>query len=185
MDGAGRRRLTDAVTLSRVPIALSMVPARRRRNLVAGLFLLGVATDLVDGPLARRLGTASARGARLDSAADAAFVAASAFTATATVEAPARPLVGRVALVVAATRIAALLVTHRRFGTWSVMHSHLNRGTGLGLAVVVGVALVRGRMPIVALGAVAALAEIAAIEELAIVAGATRYDPDRTSILAH
>lgn len=110
-------------------------------------------------------------------------MAASAFAAAATVDEAARPLAGRVAAVVAATRVTALVVTHRRFGTWSVLHSRLNKGTGLGLAAVVAVALVRGRMPIVALGAVAALAEIATIEELAIVAGASEYDPDRTSLL--
>jgi CDP-diacylglycerol--glycerol-3-phosphate 3-phosphatidyltransferase len=183
MDGGNRRRLTDAVTLSRVPIALLMVLARRRPATVTGLFLLGVTTDLVDGPLARRLGTSSARGARLDSAADAVFLAASAVAAAATVDEAARPLVGRVAAAVAATRVTALVVTHRRFGTWSVLHSHLNKGSGLGLAAVVTVALVRGRMPIVALGAVGALAEIAALEELVIVAGASEYDPDRSSLL--
>lgn len=183
MDGASRRRLTDAVTLSRVPIALAILLARSRPAAVAGPFLLGVTTDLVDGPLARRLGTSSERGARLDSLADAAFMAASAFTAVATVDEAARPLVGRVAVIVAATRVTALLVTHRRFRTWSVLHSRLNRATGLGLAAVVAVALVRGRMSIVALGAGAALAEIAAMEELAIVAVASEYDPDRTSLL--
>jgi CDP-diacylglycerol---glycerol-3-phosphate 3-phosphatidyltransferase len=183
MDGASRARLTDALTLSRVPIALLMLWTRRRPAAPAGFFLLGVTTDLVDGPLARRLGTSSARGAHLDSLADAAFMAASAFTAAATVDKAAKPMVGRVAMIVAATRVTALLVTYRRFGTWSVLHSRLNRATGLGLAAVVAVALVRGRMPIAALGAVAALAEIAAIEEFAIVAGASEYNPDRTSLL--
>ena len=176
------RRLTDAVTLSRVPIALVMLLVRRRPAALAGSFLLGVTTDLVDGPLARRFGTSSARGVRLDSAADAAFVAASAVTAAATVDEALRAVVGRVAVIVAVTRFVALLVTRRRFGSWSVMHSRLNRATGLGLATVVAVALVRGRMPIVALGAVAALAEIAAIEELTIVITTSEYDADRTSL---
>lgn len=183
MVGARRRRLTDAVTLSRVPIAIVMLLARRRPVVAAGSFLLGVTTDLLDGPLARRFGTASTRGARLDSAADAAFVAASAVTVASTVDEAARPLVGRVAVIVSATRLAALLVTRRRFGYWSVMHTRLNKATGLGLATAAAVALVRGRMPIVALGAIAAIAEVAAIEELAIVAGASEYDADRTSLI--
>lgn len=183
MDGSGRRQLTDAVTLSRVPIALVMMLAGRRRAALAVAFVVGVTTDLVDGPLARRLGTSSARGARLDSAADAVFVAASAVTAAATIDEAARPIVGWVSVIVAGTRLAALVVTRRRFGSWSVMHTRLNKVTGLGLATVTAVALLRGRMPMVALGAVAALAEIAAIEELTIVAGAAAYDPDRPSLL--
>jgi CDP-diacylglycerol---glycerol-3-phosphate 3-phosphatidyltransferase len=178
-----RYQVPDAITVSRVPIAVVMLLARPRRRALTGLFVLGVATDAIDGPLARRLGSASARGARLDSAADAVFSAASAVVAMATVADEARPLVGSVAAVVAATRIAALLETRRRSGSWSVMHTRLNKATGVGLAAVVAAALWRGRMPIVALGAVAALAEIAALEELVIVASGGEYDPDRTSLL--
>lgn len=183
MDGVARRRLTDAVTVSRVPIAFAMLLLPRRSVAVSWLFVLGVATDLIDGPLARRLGTDSARGARLDSGADAVFVAASAVAVVATVDEDPRRIVGRTAGVVCATRLTTLLVTRRRFGTWSVMHTRLNKATGLGLATVAAVALVRRRMPIGVLGAVAVLAEVAAIEELAMVATADEYDVDRSSLL--
>lgn len=183
MDGVARRRLTDAVTVSRVPIAFAMLLLPRRSVAVSWLFVLGVATDLIDGPLARRLGTDSARGARLDSGADAVFVAASAVAVVATVDEDPRRIVGRAAGVVCATRLTTLLVTRRRFGTWSVMHTRLNKATGLGLATVAAVALVRRRMPIGVLGAVAVLAEVAAIEELAMVATADEYDVDRSSLL--
>jgi CDP-diacylglycerol--glycerol-3-phosphate 3-phosphatidyltransferase len=164
-------------------MGLAMLLMRRRRRVSAGLFLAGVTTDVVDGRLARRFGTASPRGARLDSAADAAFVVASAVCASTTVEPAARPLVGGVAGIVAATRLATLLTTRVRFGSWSVAHTRLNKASGLGLAGVVALALVRGRMPIVALGSVALLAEVAAIEELAIVLGSPDYDADRASLL--
>jgi CDP-diacylglycerol--glycerol-3-phosphate 3-phosphatidyltransferase len=183
MDGVARRRLTDAVTVSRVPIAFAMLLLPRRSVAVSWLFVLGVATDLLDGPLARRLGTDSARGARLDSGADAVFVAASAVAVAATVDQASRRIVGRAAGVVCATRLTTLLLTRRRFGTWSVMHTRLNKATGLGLATVAAVALVRRRMPIGVLGAVAVLAEVAAIEELAMVVTADDYDADRSSLL--
>ncbi len=63
------------------------------------------------------------------------------------------------------------------------MHTRLNKATGLGLAAVGTVALLRGRMPMTALGAVAVLAELSAIEELGIVATADVSDVDRKSIL--
>lgn len=183
MDGLAGRWTADAVTVSRVPIAVAVLLVRRRRAAVAGLFLLGVITDVVDGPLARRLGTSSPRGARLDSAADAAFVAASAAAVAATIDRDARPLVTRAAGIVAATRLVTLLATRRRFGAWSVVHTRLNKATGLALACIAAGALVRGRMPMGALVAVAGLAEVAAIEELLIVLGSPEYDTDRTSLL--
>lgn len=182
MDGASRQRLTDVVTLSRIPIALMMLLFRHRRTACLGLFALGVATDVVDGPMARRLGTQSERGARLDSVADAALMAASAATAVVTMDAPSRLRVGRVSAVVATIRLATLVLTRRRFQTWAVMHTRLNKAAGLGLASVNVLVLVRGRVPRVAFIAVAALAGIAAIEELVIVARASDYDVDRTSV---
>ena len=169
--------------MSRLPIALAMVLLRRRRAATAGLFLLGVTTDLVDGRLARRFGTSSPRGARLDGAADAVFVAASAVAVAATIDRAARPVVTRAAGIVAATRLATLLLTRRRFGSWSVVHTHLNKATGLGLAGIATSAVLRGQMPMRALGGVAVLAEVAAIEELAIVLASADYDADRTSLL--
>ncbi len=147
------------------------------------MFALGALTDVVDGPLARRLATASERGARLDSAADAVFSAASIAVAARTVPPALRPWAARGAAVVAATRLASLAVTRRRFGRWSAMHTLLNKLTGLVLTGVVATALVRGRMPVAALVAGGAFAQVAALEELAIVATCDRYDPDRRSFL--
>lgn len=184
MDAQDRRRLTDAVTLSRVPIAVAMVACRRHRRVVAATFLLGALTDVVDGPLARRLGTASERGARLDSAADAAFSAAAAAVAVGTIDRALRRSAGLGAAIVAATRLLALVVTRRRFGVWSAVHTRLNKATGACVGAVVAAALGRGRMPAAALQVAGAVAGIAALEELAIVATCDRYDPDRRWLLS-
>jgi len=57
-----------------VPCALAILDGRWTAALA--LFTLAVATDLVDGPLARRLGQASPLGGLFDHATDAAFVTA-------------------------------------------------------------------------------------------------------------
>jgi phosphatidylglycerophosphate synthase len=57
-----------------VPCVLAILDGRWTTALV--LFALAVATDLVDGPLARRLGQASPLGGLFDHATDAAFVTA-------------------------------------------------------------------------------------------------------------
>ena len=44
-----------------------------------GVYLLAGATDMIDGPVARKLGTSGTLGAKLDSAADIVFAAAAAY----------------------------------------------------------------------------------------------------------
>jgi CDP-diacylglycerol--glycerol-3-phosphate 3-phosphatidyltransferase len=183
MAGTDRRRVTDAITLARLPIAVAMLRARRRPAVLPGLFALGVASDLLDGRLARRWGTADGRGARLDSLADGVFVAASTAVAATTVPPAARLATAAAASVVAGTRLANLIVTRRRFGCWSMAHTWLNKASGLGLAVVGGVALVRGRAPVRALAAVAVVAELAALDELAMALTASTHDADHRSVL--
>jgi CDP-diacylglycerol--glycerol-3-phosphate 3-phosphatidyltransferase len=55
--------------------AIAVAVLDDRHAMAAALFALAVATDLADGPVARRRGEASARGALFDHAVDAGFVA--------------------------------------------------------------------------------------------------------------
>ena len=75
--GAPWRTLANAVSAARLAIAPVSVHAILTGHwaLAAGVFVAAVATDLADGPLARRRGTASALGGVLDHTADAVFVA--------------------------------------------------------------------------------------------------------------
>lgn len=79
MDGV-RRHAANAVTLLRpalAPLFAAAVLAAERGAggwPAAGLFALVAASDALDGPLARRLGTASAAGRTLDHGSDIAFL---------------------------------------------------------------------------------------------------------------
>lgn len=70
-------RVADALTYARVALTLATYPVALATHepLFAALILLIVITDVLDGPVARRLGGAGARGANLDSAADFLFYA--------------------------------------------------------------------------------------------------------------
>ena len=72
--------LSDRLTLSRLAsVPLLWVVALSGREVWLGVgVLLAALTDVVDGPLARRSGTATARGSRLDSIADHALTASTA-----------------------------------------------------------------------------------------------------------
>jgi CDP-diacylglycerol--glycerol-3-phosphate 3-phosphatidyltransferase len=72
------RHLPDAISLARlgaVPVLLWLAVIGRE-EIFTGLLLLALASDLVDGWLARRLGVVSARGALLDSMGDMALTVA-------------------------------------------------------------------------------------------------------------
>lgn len=77
LPGAPWRTLANAVSGARLALAPVSVHAilTGRWALAAGVFVAAVASDLADGPLARRRGTASALGGVLDHSADAVFVA--------------------------------------------------------------------------------------------------------------
>ena len=64
------------LTGSRIVIALGILTTEPFSNLFYILYLLGWLTDMADGPVARRTGTDSVFGARLDSIADFLFVLA-------------------------------------------------------------------------------------------------------------
>jgi CDP-diacylglycerol--glycerol-3-phosphate 3-phosphatidyltransferase len=168
----------DALAVSRIPLALALVAVAPHRGAALAIFVVACATDVVDGWWARRRGTASDRGARLDSVADAIFFAAAGFVVLTTVDLPLGPALAVSVGVVAATRFATLVVTKRRFRRWSVMHTDLNRASGAALAVVAALGIAQGALSLPELLAVTAVAQLAATEELTIASSAHPYDPD-------
>ncbi|TMA65211.1 MAG: hypothetical protein E6J69_13630 [Deltaproteobacteria bacterium] len=83
-------RAADALSLARVGAAVALPLALARSIdrpggawLPLGLWSVGAATDLLDGPLARRLGGGTRHGALLDNAADVLFVLGAASTGAA------------------------------------------------------------------------------------------------------
>ena len=67
------RNPAGLLTLARVPLGLLAPLCASDRHLLLGVYLLGVATDVLDGPIARRTGTTSQVGAYADSLADKVF----------------------------------------------------------------------------------------------------------------
>lgn len=173
----------DALTISRVPLACALVALGAHRGAALGVFIAGVMTDIIDGWWARRRGTTSDRGARLDSIADAVFVAASVLVVVTTVALPLGTALVTSVAVITATRVASLLVTRLRLHTWAIMHTDLNRASGAALAVVTAVGISRGQLSLTALLAVAAITQLAAAEELAIASTTRSYDPDHRGVL--
>lgn len=67
--------IADLLTLGRIVCATVMLCLPAASNAFGALYLLGGATDMLDGAVARKTHTASAAGAKLDSIADICFIA--------------------------------------------------------------------------------------------------------------
>lgn len=65
--------MANVLTAGRIVLALALLFLRPGGIPFAAVYLLGGLTDLLDGPLARRTGTVSAFGAKLDTLADICF----------------------------------------------------------------------------------------------------------------
>lgn len=168
--------MVEALTLTRVPlaVALPVLP----RSLRGPVFAAAAATDVIDGRLARAWGVASPHGARLDSIADAVLVVGAGAASIGTIAPADRRTVAVGAGVVVIVRAAALLVTRRRFGRWSIAHTHGNKLSGMLLGVVTVRALFVGRVSVPGLAVAAGVATIAAVEETVLAARSERFDPD-------
>ena len=129
----------NAVTFLRLLIAPALVLAIAEHAALAAmlLFFLAVATDVVDGYLARRAGQASAQGALFDHAVDAIFVTAgTAALARAGVLPAALPSAIAIAFLQYALDSRILAARSRRPG-------RLGRWNGIAYYVIVAVPLVR------------------------------------------
>jgi phosphatidylglycerophosphate synthase len=128
--------LPHALSLSRVGfVALTYGAAwRHDAPLFATLVLLAVLTDILDGPLARYLGTASKFGANVDSAADLLFYASLpvwAYLFRPEIVVENLPII----ITLAVLYIAANMISHRVFGELGV-HNRLSRTSGtMGIVV--------------------------------------------------
>ncbi len=93
-----------------------------------GLYLLAGLSDMIDGPVARRTGTADAFGAKLDTLADLLFAAACLYKLLPVLDIPVWLYIwiGLIALVKIANVVFGFAV-QKRFVS---LHTHMNKATG-------------------------------------------------------
>ncbi len=169
------RWLPDALSAARGVLALALPFVVDRAALLVVLYLLAGLTDVLDGPLARRLGTAGPRGARVDSVADVLLFVVATWLVARALGSDAVPLL-LAAAVVAALKVAAVVVGVVRFGHLVMRHTTANRVAGVAVfaAPLLAVAGWAG-----ALWCVVGVAGAAAVDELVVQTRATTPDPDR------
>jgi len=126
------RYMPHALSFLRVVLvgAIYSAALSQDKALFAVLVLLAILTDVLDGPLARHLGTAGRFGANVDSAADLIFYISLPVWTWMFVESRAVVLDHRSEIAVfAVLYVAANILSHMKFGALGV-HNRLSRASG-------------------------------------------------------
>lgn len=127
------RHLVNCLTAARIVLAVCLLRTEAGSPAFFTLYTAAGLTDLLDGPLARRTGSQSAFGARLDSAADLVFFAAASVCLLPRLWRLLPPAVWLGTLVTAAGRGTAFSLCLRHHGCIPALHTRLNKLTGAGL----------------------------------------------------
>jgi CDP-diacylglycerol--glycerol-3-phosphate 3-phosphatidyltransferase len=174
------KHTANILTVLRIALTL-MIPAfLDDRILCVVLFATAGLTDVLDGVIARRTGTSSRLGARLDSLAD--MVMFGVMIACAVIWAGGALWVFVPYLIaVAAIRFVNLAIAAYRFRQFAIIHTWGNKLTGLLIFVGFGVYILTDSL--IALIPVIAVAALSALEETVILLASSTLDVDRKSVL--
>ena len=172
------KNAANFITLSRIFLSLVLLSVKPLGAAFIAIYLLCGASDIADGYIARRTGTVTGLGARLDSAADLVMTAAL-FYILFPVLRPGVPVILWVAAI-ALVRAASFAVVIFRYKTFAFLHTRANKLTGFALLVFpLSLALFQPDIPIFI---VCLLASVSSVEELLIHLSSRELSPDRKSI---
>lgn len=172
-----------ALTLSRIPLGITLVALADHPAWFTVVLLTALVTDVLDGLVARGLGSATSSGAALDSIADAVLYLAVAVAVIRSADPSLLPVVIVAALGIAGIKVATVVVCRVRFGHGAGVHTWGNRLAG-ALVVAAAVMVVwSSHLSPMLMTMVIAVAVMASIEELWICATDARHRPDRRSIV--
>ena len=169
----------NLLTLVRVPLALGLLTVSPLSPAFFLLYVLSGVTDMLDGPVARRTHTESRTGAKLDSLADAVFLAAVLYRLLPVLHLS-RRFLWTLALI-CLLRCGAWLVGYRKYRRFAALHTLANKVTGAALFCA---PCLLPWFPSHGLcTALCLLAGLSAGEELAIQCLSREFDPNIRSIL--
>ena len=122
------KQTANLITFARFLFAVGMVVAAPLSAAFWVCYLGGGVSDLLDGPIARRLNIQSAAGAKLDSAADIVLAVAIVVVAVRSIRFPAWLWI--CAACIAAVRLVGYGVGFAKYRTFSTLHTVANKATG-------------------------------------------------------
>lgn len=163
--------IANSITIFRIICSLALLPLRVFSPGFYGIYLAAGLSDMVDGPVARKTGTESEAGAKLDSIADIIFVAVCLLKLLPVIEIS-RCLLAWIG-VIAALKLFNIVWGCIRYRELTMPHTKINKATGLVLFIL---PLTLQVIDLNYSGAIVCLlATVAAIHELITISSTTSY----------
>lgn len=169
----------NLLTLARIPLALGLLAVPSLSPAFFRLYVLSGVTDMLDGPVARRTHTESRIGARLDSLADAVFLAAVLYRLLPLLHLS-RRFLWTLALI-GLLRCGAWMIGCWKYHRFAALHTLANKVTGAALFC--APCLLPWVPSHILCAALCILAGLSAGEELTIQCLSREFDPNIRSIL--
>ena len=178
--GAHMKHLPNILSVSRMLVSVIMIfLINAPLWFIFAYFVCGI-SDVADGYIARRFNATSKLGSFLDSLSDLVFWVIILYLAITFIRFQTYMIV--VMILVSCIRITSLLYTKYKFNSWSIMHTILNKLTGILVYLFLPVCFVVGYVPIWIAVFVFTIAIFSAFEELAICFLTTDYNENTKSI---
>lgn len=171
--------IANILTASRIVLSLLLPFFLNDRMIFFTIFILCGVTDVLDGFLARRLKTASALGARLDSAADLVFYIVM-FVCMFIMAWGSLLEVLPYIIVIVLIRLLNMAICALKFRTFAILHTWGNKATGMLVFVSFGVYILVNA--VVAFIPVCVIAALSALEEAVILIRTEKLDLNRKSL---
>ncbi|MFB0920310.1 MAG: CDP-alcohol phosphatidyltransferase family protein [Oscillospiraceae bacterium] len=172
------KHLANYITISRFVFAVLLLLAKPFSVLFWAWYICGGISDLLDGPVARKLGQTSETGAKLDSAADFLFILCVGIAVIRSVTFPAWVLI--CVVIIAAVRLAAYSIGYFKYRTFAALHTILNKITGALLFAFPVLYRLLGMNA--ACGIVCGIALVSSVEELILAIISKELDRNRKGL---
>jgi len=171
------RQIPNILSFARIVLSIALFAVKPLGNIFYLIYVICGVSDILDGYMARRTGTVSKAGARLDTVADMVmagvlFVRLYPFLKLSTA------VIGWI-LFIGAIRIASIIAVVLKHKTFAMLHTYSNKFTGMLLFLI---PFFLDLPTNIWMYAVCGAASLSAIEELLIQLGSDRLEPDRKSI---
>lgn len=175
------KNLANSITFSRVVCAIFLVFTVSFSKMFWMLYLYGGVSDLLDGPIARKLNQQSDLGGKLDSMADLIFLISIVIVVVPNVVIPIWiwVCIGGIALI----RIVSYGIGYKKYHTFSSLHTYANKVTGAFFFATPVLYIIFG---ITITGIIISLlAFVSALEELLIIVKFNEFNRNIKSIFIH
>ncbi|MFZ5353133.1 MAG: CDP-alcohol phosphatidyltransferase family protein [Bacillota bacterium] len=173
------KAIPNCISIVRIMLSLVLIFLKPLSAAFYSVYIICGLSDMIDGFIARKTGTSSRLGARLDSIADLIMTGVLLFILYPVVKLTSEAVIW--IILIALVRLASMIVALKRFKTFAVLHTYGNKLTGI-LIFIFPILLPFKKLDLL-MYIICFVASVSAIEELIIQLTSRQLNLDRQSIL--